>query len=157
MATDYEMIRRRAVALLDGERDAIANAANLSALIAAELPDLNWAGFYFARGAELVLGPFVGKPAVVRIAFGAGVCGAAWARMQTIVVPDVHSFDGHIACDTASNAEIVVPLVAPASTFLGVLDVDSPTIDRFGEPDRVLLEALAALYVNASDIAASLR
>jgi GAF domain-containing protein len=155
MATDYERIRSQAIALLDGERDAVANAANLSALIAAELPDLNWAGFYFARGDELVLGPFQGKPACVRIGFGAGVCGAAWAQMRTLVVPDVHAFAGHIACDAASNAEIVVPLVAPTGEFVGVLDVDSPMVNRFGEQDRALLEALGQLFVNASDIAAA--
>ena len=131
----------------------IANAANLCALIAAELPDLNWAGFYFARGEELVLGPFQGKPACARIAYGAGVCGAAWAQMRTIVVPDVHVYPGHIACDAASNAEIVVPLVAPAGTFVGVLDVDSPVTGRFDDRDRALLEALAQLYVDASDTA----
>jgi L-methionine (R)-S-oxide reductase len=102
-----------------------------------------------------VLGPFQGKPACVRIAFGAGVCGTAWAQRRTIVVPDVHAFEGHIACDSTSNAEIVVPLVGPDGDVFGVLDLNSPTCHRFDESDGVLLEALAALYVGASDIAAA--
>lgn len=152
MTAEGEMLRAQAAALFAGERDAIANAANLSAFIYASLPDLNWAGFYFVRGDQLVLGPFQGKPACVRIAFAAGVCGTAWARKGTIVVPDVHAFDGHIACDSASNAEIVVPFVAENRDVLGVIDVDSPSLDRFDDDDRLLLEALAALYVSASDL-----
>jgi L-methionine (R)-S-oxide reductase len=151
MTIDVELVRRQAESLLEGEHDAIANAANLSALIFHELPDLNWAGFYFARGSELVLGPFQGKPACVRIAFGAGVCGAAFAQRQTIVVPDVHAFPGHIACDAASNAEIVVPLLGRDGSAFGVLDVDSPALGRFGDADRGLLEALAALFVRGSE------
>ncbi len=151
MTVDAELICKQAAALIDGERDAIANAANLAALIFQTLPDLNWAGFYFARNGELVLGPFQGKPACVRIAFGAGVCGAAYAQAQTIVVPDVHAFPGHIACDSASNSEIVVPLRLPDGNVLGVLDVDSPKHDRFDAGDRALLEAIAALYLAGSD------
>ena len=117
-----------------------------------ELPDINWAGFYFTRGNELVLGPFQGKPACVRIAFGRGVCGTAWAEARTVVVPDVHAFAGHIACDTASNSEIVVPLERSDGVVVGVLDVDSPLRDRFSEGDRSLLEALAQLYVGHSDL-----
>ncbi len=147
------MILAQASALFDGERDPIANAANLSALIFGSFPDLNWAGFYFVRGDELVLGPFQGKTACVRIARGRGVCGTAWERAETIVVPDVHAFPGHIACDSASNAEIVVPLVAEGGRVIGVLDLDSPRHDRFDSADRALVEDVAALYVAASDIA----
>jgi GAF domain-containing protein len=147
------LILAQASALFDGERDPIANAANLSALIFGSFPDLNWAGFYFVRGDELVLGPFQGKTACVRIARGRGVCGTAWERAETIVVPDVHAFPGHIACDSASNAEIVVPLVAEGGRVIGVLDLDSPRHDRFDSADRALVEDVAALYVAASDIA----
>ena len=151
MAIDFKLFQAQAAALVTGERDAIANAANVSALIYQTLPDLNWAGFYFVRGKQLVLGPFQGKPACVRIEFGAGVCGTAWARAQTIVVPDVHAFAGHIACDAASNAEIVVPLVR-AHEVVGVLDLDSPLRNRFNDADRHILEALARTYVDASDL-----
>ena len=143
----------QARALVGDERDPIANAANLAALLYGELPDLNWAGFYFVRDGELVLGPFQGKPSCVRIARGRGVCGTAWERAETIVVPDVHAFPGHIACDSASNAEIVVPLVAAGGRVIGVLDLDSPRRDRFDANDRALVEDVAALYVAASDIA----
>jgi GAF domain-containing protein len=156
MTSEAELIYKQAAALLDGERDPIANAANLSALIYQMLPDLNWAGFYFARNGELVLGPFQGKPACVRIAFGAGVCGTSYAKNETIVVPDVHAFPGHIACDAASNAEIVIPL-RTSGDALGVLDLDSPVHNRFSEDDRELLEAIARLWVNASDAPLSSR
>jgi GAF domain-containing protein len=146
-------LAEQARALVGEERDPIANAANLAALLYGELPDLNWAGFYFVREGELVLGPFQGKPACVRIARGRGVCGTAWERAETIVVPDVHAFPGHIACDSASNAEIVVPLVAAGGRVVGVLDLDSPRHDRFDANDRALVEDVAALYVAASDIA----
>jgi GAF domain-containing protein len=149
-AVDYELVLAQARALFDGERDAIANAANLAALIYGAWPEINWAGFYFVRGPELVLGPFQGKPACVRIAYGAGVCGGAWARAETLVVPDVHAFPGHIACDSASNSEIVVPLRS-ADGIVGVLDVDSPSFNRFGAADRAALEALADCYSLASD------
>ena len=134
-------------ALVQGEHDAIANAANLSALLAHRLPDINWVGFYLMREGELVVGPFQGKPACVRIAVGRGVCGTAAARRQTVVVPDVHAFPGHIACDSASNSEIVVPLLRNG-VVLGVLDVDSPRFDRFDADDQAGLEAIAALYVD---------
>jgi GAF domain-containing protein len=146
--TECDLVIAQAEALFDGERDAIANAANLSALIFASFPDLNWAGFYFVRGDELVLGPFQGKTACVRIARGRGVCGTAWEKRETLVVPDVHAFPGHIACDSASNSEVVVPLVS-GDDVLGVLDIDSPVHDRFGPDDVRALEALAALYVAA--------
>jgi GAF domain-containing protein len=142
----------QARALVGDERDPIANAANLTALLYGELPDLNWAGFYFVRDGELVLGPFQGKPACVRIARGRGVCGTAWERAETIVVPDVHAFPGHIACDAASNSEIVVPLRKADGSVYGVLDVDSPKHDRFDADDRAMLEAVAALYVAGSNL-----
>lgn len=148
-ATDsWPDLLAEARALVQGEHDAIANAANLSALLAHSLSDINWVGFYLMRDGELVVGPFQGKPACVRIALGRGVCGTAAARRQTVVVPDVHAFPGHIACDTASNSEIVVPLLRDG-TVLGVLDVDSPRFDRFGVDDQAGLEAIAALYVES--------
>ncbi|HAH10933.1 MAG TPA: GAF domain-containing protein [Alphaproteobacteria bacterium] len=136
--------------LLDGERDPIANAANMSALIMWGLEDLNWAGFYFLRGNELLLGPFQGKPACVRIAIGKGVCGTAVARRETILVPDVHDFPGHIACDSASNAELVIPLFQ-GSRLVGVLDLDSPVRNRFDTEDQAGCEALANLWSDMSD------
>lgn len=143
----YAELALQAEALLHGERDRVANAANLAALIWHRLPDLNWAGFYFCRdGGELVLGPFQGKPACVRIAIGKGVCGTAAATRQTQVVEDVHAFPGHIACDAASNSEIVVPLLRDGEV-LGVLDLDSPRHARFDDDDRAGLERLAALWV----------
>lgn len=132
--------------LLKGETDRIANAANLAALLFHSLEDINWAGFYFLQGQELVLGPFQGKIACVRIAMGKGVCGTAAARLRTIVVADVHQFPGHIACDTASNAEIVIPLIKNQQ-LIGVLDIDSTRLNRFGPPDQATLEKIAAAYV----------
>ncbi|HEY0282274.1 MAG TPA: GAF domain-containing protein [Rhizomicrobium sp.] len=140
----YEELERQARGLLAGERDAVANAANLSALIWQFLPDLNWAGFYFLKGRELVLGPFQGKPACVRIALGKGVCGTAAADLKTILVPDVHRFPGHIACDAASNSELVAPLLADGFA-VGVLDLDSPLFGRFDADDATGIEALARL------------
>jgi GAF domain-containing protein len=133
-----------------GERDPWANAANAAALVYECLPGLNWAGFYFLRGGELVVGPFQGRVACVRIPLGQGVCGTAAARRATLIVPDVHAFPGHIACDAASNSEIVVPLIA-AGRLVGVLDLDSPRLDRFGPEDAKLLESLAERIVAASD------
>jgi L-methionine (R)-S-oxide reductase len=135
-------------ALLHGERDPIANAANLAALIYHTLPDLNWAGFYLMKDGELVLGPFQGKPACVRIAVGKGVCGTAAARRESVLVPDVDAFPGHIACDSASRSELVVPLVKDG-TLLGVLDLDSPSLDRFDDADRQGCEALVAIYLDS--------
>ncbi|MFU8817544.1 MAG: GAF domain-containing protein [Pseudomonadales bacterium] len=143
---DWNDILAQAGALLAGETDMVANAANLSALLFNTLADVNWAGFYFFKNGGLVVGPFQGKPACVRIPLGQGVCGTAALRRETIVVADVHAFPGHIACDAASNSEIVVPLIRN-DALLGVLDIDSPRLARFGEPDREGLEALAALYV----------
>ena len=132
--------------LFDGERDPVANAANCAAALLHGMPELNWAGFYFLRDRGLVLGPFAGKPAVTRIALGDGVCGTAAAERRTVRVADVHSFPGHIACDVASNSEIVVPLLR-GGALLGVLDLDSPRPDRFGTADQATLEAVAALWV----------
>lgn len=143
----YRGLVEQARGLLAGERDRIANAANFSALVYHGLPDLNWAGFYFAQGDELVVGPFQGLPACVRIAFGRGVCGTAAVTRATQVVPDVHAFPGHIACDAASRSEIVVPLVDRDGTLLGVFDVDSPLPGRFGEDDRIGMEALCAVFM----------
>ena len=145
----YEQLAAQLQGLLHGESDAIANAANTAALIFDALPDVNWAGFYFLRGGELVVGPFQGKPACVRIALGRGVCGTAAARRETLIVPDVNAFPGHIACDGASQSEVVVPLIA-AGRVLGVLDLDSPRLARFDEVDARGLERLAALFVAAS-------
>jgi len=135
-------------ALLHGERDLVANAANTAALIWDALPGLNWAGFYLYKSGELVLGPFQGKPACVRIAIGKGVCGTAAARRTTVVVEDVHAFPGHIACDSASNSEIVVPLLR-GDELLGVLDLDSPLHSRFGPAEARGLEALARIFVES--------
>jgi GAF domain-containing protein len=140
----YDELAAQFAALIADEPDLIANAANLAALIYHGLPQLNWAGFYFARGGELVLGPFQGKPACVRIAWGKGVCGTAAARGAAIVVPDVNAFPGHIACDTASRSELVVPLLA-GDSVLGVLDLDSPVLARFDDQDRRGCERLAAM------------
>lgn len=144
----YRELAQRMEALLAGERDLVANAANAASLIGHALPDLNWAGFYFMKEGELVLGPFQGKPACVRIALGRGVCGTAAARRESVVVPDVHAFPGHIACDTASRSEIVVPLVR-GDELLGVLDLDSPTPGRFDDGDRAGCESLVAVLLAA--------
>ncbi len=151
-AADFDVsgALERARALVAIERDAIANAANLAAFVRQELGALNWAGFYIVRRDQLVLGPFCGKPAIVRIARGSGVCGSAWDQCRTLVVPDVHAFAGHIVCDIASRSEIVVPLVRDRRV-VAVLDVDSPIPARFGAPERRFLESLAALHVEASD------
>ena len=144
----YADLARDLSALLAGERDLIANAANTAALIYDALPGLNWAGFYLYKSGELVLGPFQGKPACVRIGMGKGVCGTAAARRETVVVEDVHAFPGHIACDSASNSEIVIPLMK-GSELLGVLDLDSPLHARFGAADQRGLEALAKIFLNS--------
>lgn len=150
-AQRHEELLSQAAALIDGERDATANAANLASLVFHTLPDLNWAGFYWMKDGELVLGPFQGKPACVRIAVGRGVCGTAVARRETIVVPDVHQFPGHIACDSASESELVVPVVKDGRV-LGVLDLDSPRKGRFGAEEARTIEALVALYVAGSEL-----
>lgn len=141
-------LARDLTALLHGEKDLIANAANTAALINDALQGLNWVGFYLYKSGELVLGPFQGKPACVRIAIGKGVCGTAAARRETVVVEDVHAFPGHIACDSASNSEIVVPLVR-RNELLGVLDLDSPLHARFGNAEKRGLEQLAKIFVES--------
>lgn len=146
----YEELVRQTRGLLHGERDLVANAANVAALIWQLVPDLNWAGFYFLKDDELVLGPFQGKPACVRIAMGKGVCGTAAARRETVLVEDVHAFPGHIACDSASNSELVVPLIT-GGRVLGVLDLDSPLFSRFDVEDRRAFEALVAAFVEGTD------
>jgi GAF domain-containing protein len=133
-------------ALLTGERDPTANAANAASALYHNLERLNWAGFYFLRGDELVLGPFQGRPACVRIPLGKGVCGAAAIRRQAVLVPDVEAFPGHIACDAASRSELVVPLLA-GGTLLGVLDLDSPDLNRFDVDDQAGCEAIAGVLV----------
>ena len=147
----YAGLVEQANALFEGEHDFTANAANLSALLFHSLPDLNWAGFYFVKEDGLVLGPFQGKPACVRIAFGKGVCGTAAQQRKTVIVEDVEKFPGHIACDSASRSEIVVPLIR-FDRVIGVMDVDSPSLARFDEEDRRGLEALAEVFLNATDI-----
>jgi len=147
----YSELHVQARALLKGERDPTANAANLASLVFHTLPDLNWAGFYWRRGNELVLGPFQGKPACVRIPIGKGVCGTAARDKRTIVVPDVERFPGHIACDGASRSEIVVPVMRDVDV-LGVLDLDSPSLARFDADDALGLEELVAIFLLATDV-----
>ncbi|WP_408903846.1 GAF domain-containing protein [Rhodopila sp.] len=142
----YEELAEQLDGLLTGETDPIANLANTAALIYHGLPDLNWAGFYLMRREVLVLGPFQGKPACVRIEIGKGVCGTAVARAASVLVPDVHAFPGHIACDAASRSELVVPLVRDGAV-LGVLDLDSPIPSRFDARDEAGCEALVAVLL----------
>lgn len=141
----YPQLLQQARGLLAGESDPVANAANLSALVYHGLPRVNWAGFYLLQGDTLVLGPFQGLPACVRIAVGRGVCGTAVATASTQLVPDVHAFPGHIACDAASRSELVVPLFRDGRV-MGVLDIDSPEPGRFGERDQAGIEAVARLF-----------
>lgn len=145
----YQSLLQATRALLAAETDPIANAANTAALLFNTLPGLNWAGFYILHGDTLVLGPFQGKPACVRIALGKGVCGSAAQKQETLVVKDVHAFPGHIACDAASNSEIVVPLIKNGKLW-GVLDIDSPLPARFDDTDRRFLEELAGLFTQSS-------
>jgi L-methionine (R)-S-oxide reductase len=144
----YAQLAAQAEALLAGEHDRIANAANLSALVYHALPDLNWVGFYFHDGTELVVGPFQGLPACVRIPLDKGVCGAAARSRDTQRVADVHAFPGHIACDAASRSELVVPLVRD-DALVGVFDLDSPVPDRFDVEDQAGIETIAALFVRS--------
>ena len=156
--TFYRDLNTQLRGLLEGERDWIANSANFSSLLYLMLPDLNWAGFYFLRatkdGSELILGPFQGKPACVQIPVAPvpkGVCGAAASQRRTQVVEDVHAFPGHIACDSASNSEIVVPLIKEGR-LLGVLDLDSPKFARFDADDRAGIEAMAETFLAMTDV-----
>jgi GAF domain-containing protein len=155
-AAFYHELAAQLSSLIGEERDAVANAANTAALIFQLMPNLNWAGFYFLRegsspheGRELVLGPFQGKPACIRIPVGRGVCGAAALRRQSVLVEDVHAFPGHIACDAASRSELVVPLIGSGG-MLGVIDLDSPLVGRFDVDDQAGVERLASIYVRAS-------
>ncbi|MEO7742457.1 MAG: GAF domain-containing protein [Usitatibacter sp.] len=149
----HSALGEQARALLEGERDLTANAANLAALIFHTLPDLNWAGFYWMKEGELVLGPFQGKPACVRIKLGAGVCGSAAQARRSIVVPDVNAFPGHIACDSVSRSEVVVPVMV-AGRVVGVLDLDSPLPGRFDDEDARALESLVETFVAATGVGA---
>ena len=144
----YDQLAAQLSALLAGESDLIANAANFSALVFHSLPNLNWAGLYFLKDGELVLGPFQGQPACVRIEIGKGVCGTAAARRKTVIVPNVHEFPGHIACDAASNSEIVVPVIREDG-LIGVFDLDSPQLNRFDEDDAKGLEQLARIFAES--------
>ncbi|WP_271407848.1 GAF domain-containing protein [Pseudomonas sp. Q1-7] len=146
----YSLLAAQLESLLADERDFIANSAQFSAFLFNELPDLNWAGFYLNRDEELVLGPFQGKVACVRIPFAKGVCGAAARTRETQRVEDVHAFAGHIACDSASNSELVVPLVKEGR-LIGVLDLDSPLLARFNEEDQAGIERLAAIFLRLTD------
>lgn len=149
----YQHLNEQLSALLTDERDVLANSANTASLIFHTLPELNWAGFYFMKDGELVLAPFQGKPACVRIAVGRGVCGTAAEKRETVVVENVHEFPGHIACDSASNSEIVVPLVKNG-VLLGVLDIDSPVFNRFNEEDKKGLEKVVEVFLNQTDFPA---
>src|SRR2546423_8187864 len=144
----YEQLAAQLSSLLAGERDLVANAANFSSLVFHSLPDLNWAGFYFVKDDELVLGPFQGKPACVRIKIGQGVCGAGASKCETVIVPNVHEFPGHIACDSASNSEIEVPLMK-GERLIGVLDLDSPLPARFDQDDAAGLESLVRILLSS--------
>jgi L-methionine (R)-S-oxide reductase len=144
----YQYLESVLGSLLEGETDLIANTANMAAILYHSLPDLNWAGFYFLQGDVLVLGPFQGQVACVRIPLGKGVCGTAAKERRTLVVKNVHEFPGHIACDAASNSEIVVPLIKDEKV-LGVLDIDSPIFERFDEKDREGLEKLADVLLGS--------
>lgn len=146
----YHQLAEAARSLTAGEADRVANAANLSALLFSAVPDLNWAGFYFYDGRELVVGPFQGLPACVRIPLGRGVCGTAAQSRRTQRVPDVQAYPGHIACDGATRSELVVPLISPQG-LVGVLDLDSPLPDRFDAVDESGIEAVAAVFVSSLD------
>ena len=148
-ASRYEDLHQAACALVDGESDAIANMANIAALIWQYVPRLNWAGFYRMIEGELVLGPFIGKPACRRIALGQGVCGTAAAQRQTQCVPDVHAFPGHIACDAESRSELVIPVIASDGRVIAVLDLDSPEFGRFDAEDAAALERVLAAITPA--------
>jgi L-methionine (R)-S-oxide reductase len=147
----YRAVTDQLAALFSGERNGLANAANMCALLYEALPKLNWVGFYFLQDGELILGPFQGKVACVRIALGRGVCGTAAQRRETLVVTDVSAFPGHIACDAASRSEIVVPLIQ-RGRLLGVLDVDSPELARFDAEDRIGMDAVVELLLESSEL-----
>ena len=147
----YASVASQLRSLLEDERDFIANAANFVSILYHSLPDLNWTGIYLNKNGELVLGPFQGKPACVRIAVGEGVCGTTAQQGRTILVDNVHDFPGHIACDSASNSEIVIPIIKDKG-LIGVLDLDSPSFGRFNDEDALGLEALVEIFVSSSEI-----
>jgi GAF domain-containing protein len=149
-ASRYDLILKQLTHLLHGERDWLANMANSASHLFHVLDDVNWVGYYLMKDGELVLGPFTGKPACVRIPVGKGVCGTAVAENRTVLVEDVHAFPGHIACDAASRSEIVIPLWA-GDTLIGVLDIDSPVLSRFDETDRSYLERYASILLENTD------
>lgn len=154
---DFTLLTRQVSSLLEGERDLVANASQFAAFVYDALPELNWAGFYLLRptrtgtGEELLVGPFQGKVACARIPLGRGVCGTAAAERRTIVVADVHAFPGHIACDSASNAEIVIPLIKEGKLY-GVFDIDSPSLNRFSDSDQQGIESMVAAFLAATDM-----
>lgn len=143
----YQQICEQIQTLLGSETDLVANAANTASFLYQTVPDINWVGFYFASGNDLVLGPFQGKPACARIPLGKGVCGTAAVHQETVVVPDVEAFPGHIACDSASKSEIVVPLLNWGH-LIGVLDIDSARANRFDEDDQEGFEMIASIFVS---------
>jgi L-methionine (R)-S-oxide reductase len=147
----YDFLGKQVENLLEGEQDIIANCANFTALLYHYLPDINWLGFYFFKEGQLVIGPFQGKPACVRIAMGKGVCGTAAAKRETLIVPNVNKFPGHITCDAESKSEIVLPMVKDDG-LIGVLDIDSPIYDRFDYEDQAGIERLLALLISKTDI-----
>jgi len=154
---DFSLLTRQVSSLLEGERDLVANTSQFAAFVYEALPELNWAGFYLLRptraggGEELLVGPFQGKVACARIPLGRGVCGTAASERRTIVVANVHAFPGHIACDSASNAEIVVPLIKEGKLY-GVFDIDSPTLNRFSDSDQTGIESMVAAFLAATDM-----
>jgi L-methionine (R)-S-oxide reductase len=150
VAERYHVLEQDVAHLIEGERNAIANMANVASYLYHTLDNVNWVGFYLFDGSELVLGPFHGKPACIRIAIGRGVCGTAAAERRTVVVPDVHQFPGHIACDAESRSEVVVPMLL-GSRLLGVMDVDSPIVNRFADVDAAALAAMATMVVQGCD------
>lgn len=147
----YKLINSQVQALISDEPDTVANMANIAAVLYNTLDEINWAGFYLYKESQLVLGPFQGQVACVRIPMGKGVCGTAAELRETQVIADVHQFDGHIACDAASNSEIVIPIIVKGRLF-GVLDIDSPVTDRFDEIDKKSLEKLVSIFVDAADL-----
>ena len=147
----YNQIKLELASLVSGERNFLANASNFTSLLWQSLPELNWVGFYMLDGSELLLGPFQGKPACIRILLGKGVCGSSAENRLPIIVPDIHEFPGHIACDSDSKSELVIPMIKQ-NTLFGVLDLDSPVINRFSITDQQHLEEMLDLLINASDM-----
>jgi GAF domain-containing protein len=147
----YKFLKMQVKNLFAGEKDLIANCANFCSLLFHTLPDINWLGFYFLKEGELVVGPFQGKPACVRIDMGKGVCGTAAAKRKTLIIPNVHEFPDHIACDAESNSEFVIPMIKD-NLLIGVLDIDSPVYNRFDNQDKIGIEKLLAILVSRTDM-----